>query len=860
LVLLLPLAGFVIIRSENEIIKFYNLQKIASYFFIVILVSSSIMGPFSYSVVLWGNAFAQEADPLGDGIGPPDELSLDLPIIKAIENIIEEITDEQPPAVEELPPEEPVTQEPITNVTTTEPIANVTNAEPVTNVTTTKPIVNNTTNEPIVEQPDTDPTGDTHTTVFDENLVLSEDTTIIPEYNEIIPDEPIIPQTNNQTISFNETFILHDNSTVAFNNKTVVEIIPNNLIIKLNEILILNGSVESSGIPLNYSQTNLIDGFTFVEDIIILLNNQTVQKIIPPEPKEESSKLFSNGFISDLLRINYTDADALPNATESWQFGNDTDNVDLIGDAEIDYTEGINGTSLVLDGDQDFAQTNSTNSTTYITEMSIAAWVKPNYTKGSPEFTVVSKAKSFALTINNIIEPQHFAKFAIFDGIKWTTVESTSSIPDDSWTHLTARFNKTSIEIYVNGTLQGTANHEGVHYVSENGQIELKTLQEITSYYDIVIGAELSPNMESSAFNMFSGMIDGVQLFDSKLDPEDVMNLYLDTIPIKIPEPEPEPRGIPNASLRYRIIKGNETKLPVSIPVEDLNDDITELTVSTWINPNYTGGSPEFTVIGKESSFVLSLNKMLTPEQVAKFSVYDGIMWHTVTGNATIDGWTHVAAVINGSNVSLYVNGTLDGHLDTGPPIVQGSTTDVSIGAYQNTLRGEERQSNYYFGEIDEVVVWKYSMVDYEIQEEFGRVIEVYLNQTNSIERNTFTISLNETLSLLETEGIPNNNQENLSSFLQFTDGILVKLNDTWINNSLEYLGFTDQISLLFNNQTISYNEPENKTVSFVENLTIQDTIQTFLPNDSTIFSEGLQFTDDILLKLNDTFILVLPD
>ncbi|MCK5344209.1 MAG: sigma-54-dependent Fis family transcriptional regulator, partial [Candidatus Heimdallarchaeota archaeon] len=44
--------------------------------------------------------------------------------------------------------------------------------------------------------------------------------------------------------------------------------------------------------------------------------------------------------------------------------------------------------------DLDFAITNSTNATTYIKDMSIAAWVKPNYSKGSPEFTVVSKAKS----------------------------------------------------------------------------------------------------------------------------------------------------------------------------------------------------------------------------------------------------------------------------------------------------------------------------------------------------------------------------------------------------------------------------------------------------------------------------------
>ena len=60
LVLLLPLGGIVIIRYENERIKFHNIQKFVSYVFIVILVSSSIVGPFSYSVALWGNAYAQE--------------------------------------------------------------------------------------------------------------------------------------------------------------------------------------------------------------------------------------------------------------------------------------------------------------------------------------------------------------------------------------------------------------------------------------------------------------------------------------------------------------------------------------------------------------------------------------------------------------------------------------------------------------------------------------------------------------------------------------------------------------------------------------------------------------------------------
>ncbi|MGI0064133.1 MAG: LamG-like jellyroll fold domain-containing protein, partial [Nitrosopumilaceae archaeon] len=607
LVLLIPLVGLVLIRNENDRIKFYNIQKFVSFIFAIILISSAVITPFSYSVMYWGRAFAEE-DPLGKDIGPPEEsTSTDV------------IPDEEPatPVEEQVLPPESV-------------------EEPV--------------DEPAAEQNNIIiiPTGNDLTVPFDEKIIFADDSS-----NEL---EQHVETQNNQTISLDETFSLIDTDLNSLYNNT--QQTGNNHTISFNETIVLTDAITSPTIPQNQS---LPEYLSFLDDIILSLQNQTL---------------------------------SLPNATESWQFENDTDNVTFNDDATISNTEGINGTSLILDGQLDYAQTNSTNATTYITDMSIAAWVKPNYTNGSPEFTVVSKGKSFVLAINNIIEPYHVAKFSIFDGIKWTTVESKSTIPDDSWSYLTARFNKTSIALYVNGTLEGAVTHGGVPYVTEKGQIAIKTLQEITSYNDIVIGAALKPNMDDRPYNMFSGLIDGVQLFDSRLGPDDVMKLYLSTVPIKAPLIPPEIRR-PEPVLRYRVIKGNET-LPVSIPVEDLDEDINQLTISTWVKPNYTNGSPEFTILSRENSFILSLNKMLSPEKIAKFSVYDGIMWHTVTGSTPIDGWTQVAAVINGSSIFIYINGTLDGKLETGPPWIAGSTSDITIGAYENTLRGNAEWSNYY--------------------------------------------------------------------------------------------------------------------------------------------------------------------
>ena len=239
--------------------------------------------------------------------------------------------------------------------------------------------------------------------------------------------------------------------------------------------------------------------------------------------------------------------------------------------------------------------------------------------------------------------------------------------------------------------------HNGVPYVSERGQIEIKTLQEITSYQDIVIGASLTPNMASDAFNMFSGLIDGVALYDYRLGPEDVQKIFLETIPIKTVLPEPEPRGIPKPALRYRILKTAD--LPVSVNVDELNTEIDELTVSAWVTPNYTAGSTEFTVLSRESSFNLALNKMVSPEQMAKFSVYDGITWSTITGSTPINGSAFVYCSIQQKQtfpcmlMALLMVDWIQDHL-----VCLVLYLMFTIGAYANTLRSEATQSNFFAG------------------------------------------------------------------------------------------------------------------------------------------------------------------
>ena len=108
------------------------------------------------------------------------------------------------------------------------------------------------------------------------------------------------------------------------------------------------------------------------------------------------------------------------------------------------------------------------NSTRVLKNLTVAAWVKPDYSQGAPEFTVIGKENQFALSINNIIAPSQIATFSIYDGIKWNTVNSTVQIPE-GWTYLVGTYNGSSISIYVNGTLQSTLTIPGNPTLTEDG-------------------------------------------------------------------------------------------------------------------------------------------------------------------------------------------------------------------------------------------------------------------------------------------------------------------------------------------------------------------------------------------------------
>ncbi len=233
-----------------------------------------------------------------------------------------------------------------------------------------------------------------------------------------------------------------------------------------------------------------------------------------------------DGLLEELAKESISEPEDLFSHTIiSIEFETNESELISVGDTIVTGDEETNNI-LELDGEGDYLKITNDTSTNYLTDLTLSVWIQPDYAQGSSEFTVLSKENSFVLSINNRIEPQKVAKFSVFDGIKWTTVDSNSTI-NEEWTHLAAAFNGESISIYVNGELERTENVIGIPTISVNGKLKTRTVDSIKSDSDIIIGAYISTiRDEYKVFNQFSGQIDNVLLFDTNLSKKQINEIY----------------------------------------------------------------------------------------------------------------------------------------------------------------------------------------------------------------------------------------------------------------------------------------------------------------------------------------------
>ncbi|EGP94726.1 Putative copper-binding protein, plastocyanin/azurin family protein [Nitrosarchaeum koreense MY1] len=435
------------------------------------------------------------------------------------------------------------------------------------------------------------------------------------------------------------------------------------------------------------------------------------------------------------------------------------------------------------------------------------------------------------------------------------------------------------------------------------GQLEIKTIETANSTSDVIVGASLENHRSvDEVTKQFHGQIKEINIFGVYLSAAQIAEIYLQTLPmiqslhnntiVEIIEEDVTaidilaPKIITNSTninIDTTNININATDININatsvdnanatsmftfnttesyIPIveETLNQDLNRLTISTWINPDYSSGSAEFAVVSKESSFVLGINNVYAPQKVATFAVFDGVEWTKITGTTQITDWTNLVAVINGTNISLYVNGNLEaqstledsfsiseGDVIPIPAEIAVNESDLIIGAYLNTLRSRITLSNHFSGVIDDVLIYKKALSQAQIN-------DIYTGYLTPLTNNEIPFK---------------------SDLLSFTDEVAVFLNnstksiyilpldiDSTVPLDIQSISFADYVTYKVNGPAGDSNN------STIEIMTFSDVVvaiiipaNSIINNNSTIeISDLLSLTDIISTTLNGDNVIELSE
>jgi hypothetical protein len=163
-----------------------------------------------------------------------------------------------------------------------------------------------------------------------------------------------------------------------------------------------------------------------------------------------------------------------------------------------------------------------------------------------------------------------------------------------------------------------------------------------------------------------------------------------------------------------------------------LSEKLDAFTVSAWVNPDYKKGAPAtLAIVSEANAFELAINNDKVDKNVAMFSVYDGIKWHTVQSRSAIpEAWTHISATYSDEQIRIFVNGVQEGSVNISGDYSlthqygessQNSydylslQTDVLIGAFNPNARDNASFANHFSGLIDDVTLYDKQLTSSQI-------------------------------------------------------------------------------------------------------------------------------------------------
>jgi hypothetical protein len=227
--------------------------------------------------------------------------------------------------------------------------------------------------------------------------------------------------------------------------------------------------------------------------------------------------------INDWLQGDYTIFATTPQPAFSWwKFDNNAnDSAGSINGTPVGnptYVAGNSGQAISLDGD-DYIDFGNPSQLDFATgDWSVSAWIKTTMTGTGDENkgTIFAKGGDqtdgirYTLAVSE--NTMGTVTLTTDDNDAKRQAISTSTVNDDAWHHVTGVRDGTTLQIYVDGTLEGTATAPDGYDLSGASQ------------HNAYVGV-ITDNRDSSLIKPFVGLIDDVRIYDYALSMTEIMDV-----------------------------------------------------------------------------------------------------------------------------------------------------------------------------------------------------------------------------------------------------------------------------------------------------------------------------------------------
>ncbi len=425
-----------------------------------------------------------------------------------------------------------------------------------------------------------------------------------------------------------------------------------------------------------------------------------------------------------------------------------------VGEAHgsITYVEGVDGMAIALNGVNAGVSHPTSVPTFELPNFTLMGWVKVNAFGGYK--TIWENATTIQGTGSGaglVFHPDGEVFVTYWNGASWTFAGSQFPLLTDEWYHISGTFDGTTLNLYLNGALinsltttapvvySGFAGRFGEdHYGNANGSRALDGAIDEFKIYNIALTAEAIKNdfdnitlpISSSSVPAISSSGPILSSSGPVLSSSSVQELE----PIafwKFEDTFQDEKGMAHgvdveSNITFTSgVSGNAASFGVDNQQLQFAADSSYFHLNTysimgWIKIDGLGGYQDIfgnhrSVSGVYEGIALAVENSGTIYN----SIGTGSSWEYVrsSGSAPIGVWTHVAAINDGENITLYFDGVQVGSSTrTGAPVRH--TTVTRMGESPSGIASVKRDFN---GSIDEFKVYDYAVSELVVEEDFAR-------------------------------------------------------------------------------------------------------------------------------------------